>query len=320
MAVGNTVKKYKFYLQETVDNLTTCISHAYVIRLLRKLVYGWFLLNTLILLPASDKFWGVDSLIPSIGTDIVESNPVFYLLNFKSITPYYQYFVFLQIVLLILGILCFFPRIISLMIYIVTLNLDNKAYVILDGGNNLMQILMIYLIFMDPSTVSNKHKYEWMNQINNVASNLSFYMVRLQVVILYLVSGLAKIDGTLWQNGTALYYTLNIDAYSHPIAKSLVSNYEILTVVGTYATLVYQLAFPWMVWNLKIRPYLLAFGTFIHIQISFVMGLFMFGLAIAVAYFSFMTNDAAKKLLGFRIQFIRKGLIRPKSLGSAEPV
>lgn len=297
MIISKIIFKAKNTLSLVVQQLTGDRTHPYTIRLLRKLVYAWFLLNTLILLPMAGQFWGENALIPGIE-GAIESNYFFlHLLNSHFFARFHLLFVGLQIILLILGILCVYPRIISLLIYVITMNLDNKAYVILDGGNNLMHLILLYMILMDPSVRPNKYKNPIINYINNAASNFSFYMVRLQIVMVYFVSGLAKVSGTLWQNGTALYYTLNVDEYSHPLAKKIISNYPFFTVVGSYVTLIYQVAFPWLVWNKKIRPYLLAFGTLIHIQISFVMGLFMFGLAIATSYFSFAENMFAKKAL-----------------------
>ena len=295
--VKNKIRKF---IIQRVDTLTCDITHPHTIRLLRKLVYTWFLINTIILIPSASEFWGDNSFIPTIDSEIAGKYKLLYLLSFNSFAPYYAAFIGLQIILLILGILCIYPRLVSLLIYLVTINLDNKAYVILDGGNNIMQLILIYMIFMDPSVPKNKYKNSLLNQINNSVSNLSFYLVRFQIVVVYLVSGLAKVDGLLWQNGTALYYTLSIDEYSHPVVQKIISNYPAISVIGTYATLVYQLSFPWLVWNRQIRPWLLLFGAFIHIQISFVMGLFMFGLSIATSYFSFTTDNAAKKILNIR--------------------
>jgi len=313
--------KLNNHIQQIIDNgantITNHITHPHSIRLLRKLVYGWFLINTLILIPSASEFWAQSSLVPKIDNQVSNQYPVLYLLSYDFFAPYYKVFIGLQIIFLIAGILCIYPRIVSILIYLVTINLDNKAYVILDGGNNLLQIILLYMIFMNPSLIPNMYRNTTLNRINNAVSNLSFYLVRIQLVVVYLVSGLAKVSGELWQNGTALYYTLNVDEYSHPIAKKLISNFPAISVLGTYATLIYQVLFPWLVWNRKIRPYILAFGTFIHIQISFVMGLFMFGFAIAVSYFSFTTDEAAKKILRFPnriILFFKKKMVRRKKL------
>ena len=131
--------------------------------------------------------------------------------------------------------------------------------------------------------------------------------------MMYLISGLSKVGGELWQNGTALYYTLQVDEYTHPFAKDLVSRYPILTVLGSYTTLLYQVMFPWLVWNKRVRPWLLSIGSCIHLQISLVMGLFMFGFAIAVAYLSFSNEKFAEKVLrvpGHIIRFLNLQFLR----------
>jgi hypothetical protein len=273
-------------------------THPHSIRLLRKAIYLWFLVNTLILLPSAPQFWGQDSFIPNIDPEVVYANPLINILSLEGMDRYYPVFLILQIILLVLGILCVYPRAISILIYLVSINLDNRAFVILDGGNNLMHLMLIYLIFMNPSPPAQAaSSIGFWKSLDNGFSNAAFLMARLQVVIVYMVSGLGKVAGELWQNGTALYYTLNVDEYTHPIARDIVTQYPVLTVTGTYVTLLYQVAFPWLVWNRKIRPYLLSLGTLIHLQISFVMGLFMFGFAIAVAYLSFTTDHVAEKIL-----------------------
>ena len=226
--IKKTTNQFTIFIDHKINFLTQEITHPHTIRLIRKLIYAWFLLNTFILIPKANVFWGQDTLIPKMPIEIVEKYPFMHLLHIDTFAPYFMLFVMLQIILLILGILCVYPRIVSVLIYFVTINLDNKAYVILDGGNNLLEISLIYLIFMDPNLTKNKYKNATLNYLNNVVSNLSFYLVRLQLVMVYLVSGLAKVSGELWQNGTALYYTLNVDEYSHPIAKKIdfqLSNY-----------------------------------------------------------------------------------------------
>lgn len=294
----NILKNLKDDASRFITLVTEQRTHPHSIRLLRKAIYLWFLVNTLILLPTAPDFWGQDSFVPALDPEVVQANPFINILSLEGMGGYYGGFIALQIILLLMGILCIYPRVVSILIYFVCINLDNKAYVILDGGNNLMHLMLIYLIFMNPSHGSPPAASPgFWKSLDNGFSNAAFLMARLQVVIVYLVSGLGKVAGELWQNGTALYYTLNVDEYTHPFAKNLVTQYPVLTVTGTYLTLLYQVAFPWLVWNRKLRPYLLTIGTLIHLQISFVMGLFMFGFAIAVAYLSFTTDNVAEKIL-----------------------
>lgn len=275
-------------------------SHPHTIRLFRIVIYSWTLLNTLFMLPGAKHFWSAASYIPKRDAASIHGiEKAFNLLSLPQLESWYPVFIVIQIVFLVLGIMCVYPRWISLVIYFVSVNLGNKAFVILDGGDNLIQLMWVYLIFMDPEKHSADASDSFFNQLNNGLSNVAFLMARIQLVLVYLVAGLAKVTGPLWENGTALYYTLNVDEYTHPLAKRVISSYAVFTVIGTYATLLYQVSFPWLVWNKRVRPYLLAFGTFIHLQISFVMGLLSFGFAIACSYTVFYPDERSRSILEF---------------------
>jgi hypothetical protein len=195
------------------------------------------------------------------------------------------------------GISCIWPRAVSIALLFITINLNNKAYPILDGGDNLMQILFVYLVFIDPNAAGKSEASPSAGRALIIGlSNYALLMARLQIVFVYVIAGLAKVRGPLWQNGTALYYTLNVEEYSLPFFADLISAYPLLAVLGTYSTILYQLAFPWLIWNPKIKPALLTFGTFLHLQISFVMGLFSFGLAVTASYVSFYSDAQSERL------------------------
>jgi hypothetical protein len=269
-------------------------THPHTVRLFRRVIYGWYLLSTLTLLPAARQFWGPDSLIP---LQPVRTIPLLQLLDLDTVRQYYLLFVFAQIALLIVGLTCRWPRTVALLIYIVTMNLNNRAWVILDGGDNLMQIMLIYLIIMDPSLPGAPVKRPAFDYANNALTNATFLMARLQVVAVYVVAGLAKVSGELWQNGTAIYYTLSVDDFTLPAVRSFVAHYPFFAVVATYVTLLYQLAFPWMIWNRHVRPWLMLLGSFIHLQIALVMGLFTFGFAVMASYVVFFPDEKSAAIL-----------------------
>lgn len=303
----------QFAINNKLLSLTTERWNPSVARLLRKAVYCWCLVNTLILLPDAAEFWSSSALTPTMPPEVIQQQVWSHLLSLPQFQNLYGYFIAAQIVLLIAGMACIFPRIVSILIYFVTINIDNRVYVILDGGNNLIHLFLLYFILIDPSKNTGRPASNFLSRMSNAFTNLSLLMCQLQVVMMYLISGLSKVGGELWQNGTALYYTLQVDEYTHPFAKDLVSRYPILTVLGSYTTLLYQVTFPWLVWNKKVRPWLLSIGSCIHLQISLVMGLFMFGFAIAVAYLSFSNEKFAEKVLrvpGHIIRFLNLQFLR----------
>jgi hypothetical protein len=281
------MKRLEALLNMLVNMLTESRTHPHTIRLFRRVVYGWYLLSVLMLAPAARQFWGPDSLIPLMP---VRPVPLLQLLDLAAVRPWFPLFVIAEVALLILGMTCRWPRTTALLIYIVSMNLNNRAWVTLDGGDNLMQIMLIYLIFMDPSLPGAESKPGVLTWTNNALTNAVFLIARLQVVAVYLVAGLGKVTGQLWQNGTAIFYTLSVDDFTLPAIRTFVADYPIFSVVATYVTLLYQVSFPWLIWNRRFRPWLMTLGTAIHLQIALVMGLFSFGLAVMSSYVVFFTD------------------------------
>jgi hypothetical protein len=271
-------------------------THPHTVRLFRRALYVWCLLNTVLLAPSASQFWAPGNLIPAqpVPRGVTA---VLYLLGIPSIGRFYPLVVAGQIVLLLIGLTCVWPRTIALLIYVVTMNLNNRAWVVLDGGDNLIQLMLFYMIFMDPSLPDGSRREGVFAYASNAMTNAAFLMARLQVVAVYVVAGLGKVSGSLWQNGTALYYTLSVDDFSTPAVRSIVAHYPFVSVIGSYVTLGYQLAFPWLIWNRRARPWLMSLGTFIHLQISLVMGLFSFGLAVMTSYVVFFTDSRSAFVL-----------------------
>ncbi|MCG6197984.1 HTTM domain-containing protein, partial [Anoxybacillus sp. LAT_38] len=55
--------------------------------------------------------------------------------------------------------------------------------------------------------------------------------------------------GEVWHNGTAVYYILQVDEYSHPFFQNLILQNDFLIVLSTYASVIVKLAFPFLLFN-----------------------------------------------------------------------
>ncbi|NJK43474.1 MAG: hypothetical protein HC933_03695 [Pleurocapsa sp. SU_196_0] len=72
-----------------------------------------------------------------------------------------------------------------------------------DGGDNIIRLVSMYLIAVDPN-LTRSGATGWKVFLHN----LGVLAILGNLAILYVVSGLAKVNGDLWYNGTALYYML----------------------------------------------------------------------------------------------------------------
>lgn len=271
-------------------------THPHTIRLFRGIVSLWVIVGTVILLPAASQFYSLASHIPMMDiSQLPDFMRPLYILCDARFTQAYPYFLAAQLVAAVFAGLSIVPRFSSLLLYFFTANLDNRATMIMDGGNNLMHLILVYLIFMSPT--DHQRKNTWRALTDNMLSNAGLFVCRLQVVVVYFTAGMLKVTGPLWTKGVALYYTMHVMEYGLPQLADLFSHYPILMVAATYGTLVFQVTFPVMIWFRRYRPLYMAIGTALHLQISLVMGLFSFGLAMCASYFAFYTDAQAARVL-----------------------
>ncbi|MGZ3769948.1 MAG: hypothetical protein ACXVCP_08105 [Bdellovibrio sp.] len=271
------------------------------LRYARRLVYVWIFANYSILATKAEFFYSNKAYIPAV--DFESFNWFEKIFNILNCTPFQNmYMVFLSLILLT-SLMAFFekfPRLMAIAVYFLMMNLDNRAYVILDGGNNLMHLIGFYLIFINTKTEQ--------SPLSITVTNLASLMIKIQITMVYATAGLLKVMGPLWNKGVALYYTMGVSEYGNAEIFNLLSKYPFILAGLSLGTVLFQISLPYLIWMRSWRPYIVAIGTCLHLSICFVMGLFMFGLAMCVSYF-FFKEDNESNLLFDLYSFIHKAKI-----------
>jgi uncharacterized membrane protein (DUF485 family) len=95
-----------------------------------------------------------------------------------------------------------------------------------------------------------------------------------------------------------MMYVARIDHFSSAGMKWLFAENRTLAIIATYITLFYQGAFPILVWFKKVKLPLLLLGVLIHLSISFLMGIFAFGIIMSLSYILFLDERHINKLKG----------------------
>ena len=281
------------------------------IRVAQIFIYGWVIANTLYMLPGHRSFWGDTDLIPirdlSAYSWIERSMNLLFLPEWAS---WYPLFIALQLLGCAMVISRKLPTIGAILCWLMTVNLDNRIYVTMDGGNNLIALLLFYGIFYA--------SYGTHPLLKGMAVS-SYYVSRAQVCILYFMAGITKATGQYWVKGMGLYYALTVDEYSHPFLQELMLSSPWISVIGSYVTLLFQISFPFLIWVKQLRPWYFLLGTMIHLGISFGMGLMFFGFAMVVSYKLFYTEDRAEEVIAVLNRYATKVLMFFKG-GSHEHV
>ncbi|MET8247463.1 HTTM domain-containing protein [Streptomyces sp. NPDC005202] len=116
--------------------------------------------------------------------------------------------------------------------------------------------------------------------VANILHNGALLVIMAEACLIYATAGWYKIQGSRWQDGTAVYYPLHLDYFSPwPALADLLSASGTLVMLVTYGTVIVQVAFPFTLFNRRVKNVLLAAMMAEHAVIAVVLGLPFFSLA-----------------------------------------
>ncbi|MFJ3962248.1 HTTM domain-containing protein [Streptomyces sp. NPDC090036] len=118
----------------------------------------------------------------------------------------------------------------------------------------------------------------------NLLHNAAMLVIMAEVCLIYATAGWYKIQGSRWQDGTALYYPLGLDYFSPwPGLSAMVAGSGTLVMLLSYGTVAVQVAFPFTLFNRRIKNVLLVLMMLEHAGIAVLLGLPFFSLAMIAA-------------------------------------
>ncbi|MFI7322544.1 HTTM domain-containing protein [Streptomyces venezuelae] len=157
--------------------------------------------------------------------------------------------------------------------------------------------------------------------VANLAHNAGLLVIMVEACLIYATAGWYKIQGSRWQDGTAVYYPLNLDYFSPwPALSELLSSHGIMVLLVTYGTVAVQVAFPFTLFNRRVKNVLLVAMIAEHAAIAVILGLPFFSLAMIAADAVFLPTSFLRRL-GRWAARAREGAVSrlPLSRGSDVP-
>ena len=121
-------------------------------------------------------------------------------------------------------------------------------------------------------------------------------LMQLQLSLIYLASALSKINGGTWPQGTAVSYALRLQDLVLLSAPHWLTNSALLMNAATWGTLAIELSLAILVWNRRLRPWVLAAGVVMHTMIMITIAVGFFTLAMFVLYLAFIPPETVQRL------------------------
>ncbi|MGW1912151.1 HTTM domain-containing protein [Streptomyces sp. NPDC002076] len=146
--------------------------------------------------------------------------------------------------------------------------------------------------------------------VTNVLHNGALCVIMAEACLIYATAGWYKIQGSRWQDGTAVYYPLHLDYFSPwPGLADLMSSSGTIMMIVAYGTVMVQVAFPFTLFNRRIKNVLLVLMMTEHAVIAVVLGLPFFSLAMITADAVFLPTPFLRRL-GALVARARGPLVR----------
>ncbi|MFI2761035.1 HTTM domain-containing protein [Streptomyces echinatus] len=133
--------------------------------------------------------------------------------------------------------------------------------------------------------------------IANVLHNGALVVIMAEACLIYATAGWYKVQGSRWQDGTAVYYPLHLDYFSPwPGLADLMSSSGTIMMIVAYGTVMVQVAFPFTLFNRRVKNVLLVLMMTEHAVIAVVLGLPFFSLAMIAADAVFLPTSFLRRL------------------------
>ncbi|MFG2652868.1 HTTM domain-containing protein [Streptomyces sp. NPDC048436] len=161
--------------------------------------------------------------------------------------------------------------------------------------------------------------------IVKLAHNAALLVIMVEACLIYSTAGWYKIQGSRWQDGTAVYYPLRLDYFSPwPALSDLLASHGLMVMLVTYGTVAVQVAFPFTLFNRRVKNVLLAAMICEHAFIAVLLGLPFFSLAMIAADAVFLPTSFLRRLGGWVTRargalFSRGGTVPGQRAADEEP-
>ncbi|MCP3774920.1 DCC1-like thiol-disulfide oxidoreductase family protein [Paenibacillus sp. MZ04-78.2] len=237
----------------------------------------------------------------SIGFNVIDDefkNATYSLYNFSDSLLYFDVIFHLGIIFAFLYTIGYRGKVFSILNFIFYYSLYKRMMYIGDGGDNLMCVALFYLLFANSTAYFSvdASRKSTANPFVSILHNFSIILCIVQLCIVYFTSGFYQIMGSLWNNGTAIYYIAQVKTFSGPILKSFSDHFVYLSIIATYLSIFVKISFPFLLFNRISKIVIVTAIMLFHLGIAIGMGLITFSIVMISMEALLFTDDDYRKL------------------------
>ncbi len=121
-------------------------------------------------------------------------------------------------------------------------------------------------------------------------------LIQLQLCAMYLFGGLGKMRGSMWWDGSAIWFSAASYEYQS-LDMTWIGHWPLLASLIAHATILWETFYFITVWPKWSRPITLGMAVLVHLGIALYLGMITFGLMMIVANAAFINPSYVRRLI-----------------------
>ncbi len=169
-------------------------------------------------------------------------------------------------------------------------------------------MILVFLLYLSFAEVWKKNAYDGLSRV-------MFRMIQVHLGIIYFYTGLEKLRGASWWEGSALWLVFN-NTQVTLWDLTWIAHFPVVLAIFAHMTVFFELFFPLLILNPRLKFLGLGLGVFLHIGIAATLGLWGFsGLMLSQYFLYIRTHEWDSFLIWFNLlknrPILRRALIKP---------
>lgn len=203
--------------------------------------------------------------------------------------------------LFLLLLLClmvgFRTKIVAPLTYFMQMMFVNRNMSVMFGVDMIANFYFLYLCFANSGARYSIDSLQAKTpEKSGLFSHIAWRLMQVQLCVIYGYSGMEKLKGTRWWDGSAIWDVLSMGSMQR-WDLSFVAHTPLLLAAAVYIVLFWEIYFPILVWVPRLRLIMLLFGLQMHIGIFLFMNLPSFGFMMISLYLLFLKKDEVEFLV-----------------------
>jgi len=131
---------------------------------------------------------------------------------------------------------------------------------------------------------------------HSIGANVAIRLIQVHMCVIYLFSGISKLQGPAWWDGRAILLALtNLEYQSFD--QTWLAKYPWLVALLTHITVFWETFYCALIWPRLTRPIILAIAAAVHLGIGAFLGMWTFGLAMLIGNAAFISPWVIRRVL-----------------------